>query len=371
MRVLYLTHAELDDESFGGALRSRHLRDALCACARVDTVVIHAGPRDEFDADWSETRVRRAIFHSSTTAVGAVKTRRRVAKMVREILSREHYDLVVARYLGLATYVPVHRWRQLVLDADDIFKTSPLGSASNRMSRLKFAVRNVIARAAILLVRHAWFVNPVDLQSVGKRGRASCLPNVVRLPDDARARPPVVPGRILMVGYFAHPPNAEGLLWFVENILPDLQKRVPDVHLRAIGKYPTGMGRDFPASVTMTGFVSDLSAEYDRCALVVAPIFSGGGTQIKVLEALAHARPLVTSQFAFAGFAEKLIDGTHLFVAQNSADWAAHCSHALETPVAAQQVAQRGAQIVLDTFGVHAMIEHVANTLDRLRRETP
>jgi polysaccharide biosynthesis protein PslH len=72
------------------------------------------------------------------------------------------------------------------------------------------------------------------------------------------------------------------------------------------------------AGVSAKGFARDLVALYEGANLVVVPVHSGGGTNIKVLEAMAHARPCLASNFVAAAFGRHFIEAGTILVAKNS-----------------------------------------------------
>ncbi|RYZ58015.1 MAG: glycosyltransferase, partial [Proteobacteria bacterium] len=160
-------------------------------------------------------------------------------------------------------------------------------------------------------------------------------------------RPAPVPGRLLMVGLLEHAPNAVGLRRFVDEVLPSVRERVPGAELHAVGFHGVNFASTFGSAVdvpglVLRGFVEDLAQEYARASVVIAPIFTGGGTQIKVIDALAHERPLVASPFAYGGFAADLKAPDHLRVARDPAEWIEHCVALLKDPAAAEALAARG-----------------------------
>jgi glycosyltransferase involved in cell wall biosynthesis len=364
-QILFLTLAEVDDRSFGGAMRSNDIRGALQQVGNVDTLVIHGANRFALDADWDHERVKRATFTHQGVSLSALDQRRRIRSWVANTLDARRYDVIVARYLGLALFVRFRHWHRLVLDADDIFKTAPASGSAARGTRLKFGVRNAVAAGLLRLAGRVWVVNPLDATRLRSR-RVSALPNAVSLPTLDPARTPPVAGRILMVGYFEHPPNAEGLMWFATRILPTLVARFPGVELHAIGKHAPHFAERFSGRVTVRGFVADLAKEYAQAALVIAPIRSGGGTQIKVLEALAHARPLVSSAFAHAGFAEHLVDGEHLLAATSEQDWLRACGWVLENTALSEVLALGGQGAVRNTYGTENMVAAIERTVNEL-----
>ncbi len=102
--------------------------------------------------------------------------------------------------------------------------------------------------------------------------------------------------KLLFVGvnFYA---NTQGVEWFIDNVLG----RVDGVHLTVVGK---GMDRAFKASesITVNGFVDDLSDYYYSADIVVVPIFAGGGMKTKTAEALMYGSAIVASREGFEGY---------------------------------------------------------------------
>jgi glycosyltransferase involved in cell wall biosynthesis len=107
--------------------------------------------------------------------------------------------------------------------------------------------------------------------------------------------PPSEP-RVLFFGAFDWEPNLLGILRFVTEGWPRVIAARPDARLRLVGPGPLDAVSAAAAGITgveVVGFVDDLTAELSATRVVVVPIWIGGGTRIKVLEALAAARPVV------------------------------------------------------------------------------
>ena len=244
MRILYLTPTDIDDRSFGGAMRSSDLYKALSRVGEVHTVVLSGSNQFRLDSQWSENWVRHAACSSFGMSIGAWWQRRRIRAWISALLHGRNYDVIVARYLGQAWFVPARAWPRLVLDPDDIFKSPPADASCVGLSRIKLWCRNFIAVRALRRARHVWYVNPQDGPRVGS-SRMSWLGNAVDIPDPDRRRAQPVAGRILMVGFFSHAPNSEGLRWFTDAVLPSLRKRHPGIELHAIGRHPPGFEAGF------------------------------------------------------------------------------------------------------------------------------
>jgi glycosyltransferase involved in cell wall biosynthesis len=363
MLILFISLAEIDDRTWGGAIRSNDMRAALLEAGTVHTLVIHGAHDFALDGEWSEHGVKRATINRNGWSPAALLQRRRVRRWVAQCIGEQPYDVIVARYIGTALFVPWRAWRKLIVDADDIVKSNP-GEAS-LAKRAKLWVRNAIAARLVRRSRHVWFVNPGDFRRSRIRSK-SLVRNTVRLPDVVAHEPSAGDGRILMVGCFTHPPNAEALEWFADRVLPGLLQRFPAIELHAIGRIGPDFDRRFRSPVRIRGFVADLDAEYARASLVVAPIHAGGGTQIKVIEALAHGRPLVASTFAHSGFAETLRPDVELLVASEAQEWIEKCNWALQQPVLANEMGRRGRQAVQRSYGFERMVTDIGRSLQQL-----
>jgi GT2 family glycosyltransferase/glycosyltransferase involved in cell wall biosynthesis len=112
---------------------------------------------------------------------------------------------------------------------------------------------------------------------------------------------------MLFVGGFNHPPNADAVRWFVAEVLPLVRAECPDARLHLVGSnMPEEISAIGDEGVVVEGSVSDeaLEALYARCRLAVVPLRFGAGVKGKVLEALQHGVPLVTTSVGAEGLPE-------------------------------------------------------------------
>ncbi|MDD2581161.1 MAG: glycosyltransferase family 4 protein [Desulfuromonadaceae bacterium] len=111
--------------------------------------------------------------------------------------------------------------------------------------------------------------------------------------------------RIGFLASFGHQPNIDAALYFAESILPLVRKQMPAAEFLVAGKNPPSLLLNAKEQgITCLGFVEDVPAFYGSVDVVVAPIRYGGGIKIKVLEAMACGKPLVTTSVGAEGIAE-------------------------------------------------------------------
>lgn len=126
-------------------------------------------------------------------------------------------------------------------------------------------------------------------------GRVRVNPFAIEIPtplDPTREEP----ATLLLVGNFTHPPNVDAALWLVHEILPLLQRWRPDIRLEIVGNSPPQSVQLLAASnVIVTGRVPDVRPFFERASIVLAPIRTGGGMRMKVLQAMAMGKAVVVT----------------------------------------------------------------------------
>lgn len=113
--------------------------------------------------------------------------------------------------------------------------------------------------------------------------------------------------QIVFVGGFNHPPNRDGIIWFVNEVLPIVQEKIPNATLDIIGSNAPRDVLDLASgAVRVRGFISDpeLEQAYRGANLVVAPLRFGAGVKGKVIEAMSQAVPIATTSFGAQGISD-------------------------------------------------------------------
>jgi len=147
------------------------------------------------------------------------------------------------------------------------------------------------------------------------------------------------PARLIFIGQMTWFPNLDGMHWFLRDVLPKIIAVRPDVQLTLVGK---NSGLRVPAivedHVRLAGFIDDVQAEIAAAAVYVVPLRCGSGTRLKVLEAMAFGKAIVTTPLGAQGI--DLRDGTEAMFANDADGFAAAVLQLLADP---QRVARLGA----------------------------
>jgi len=126
------------------------------------------------------------------------------------------------------------------------------------------------------------------------------IPNAITIPA---AHPLSNEKTLLLLGTYTYSPNSNAADFLIEQVFPLVQKEIPDAKLIIAGDAPENI-RNYvksPMGVEFTGFVDNLDALYQRSRVVCCPIFSGGGTRVKMIEAAAYGKPIVATHIGVQG----------------------------------------------------------------------
>jgi glycosyltransferase involved in cell wall biosynthesis len=123
--------------------------------------------------------------------------------------------------------------------------------------------------------------------------------------------------RIVFSGSMDWHPNEDAVAYFADAILPRIRAAVPDVSMTVVGRNPTARLRELAAQagITLTGTVDDVRPWIAEGQVYVVPLRAGSGTRLKIFEALAMAKPVVSTTVGAEGLA--LQPGRHFVVADD------------------------------------------------------
>ncbi len=149
-------------------------------------------------------------------------------------------------------------------------------------------------------------------------------------------RTPPTPGMgenvLVFTGKMDFRPNVDAVLWFAEEVLPRIREQVPDVRFWVVGQRPhrrLEVLRGDPA-ITLTGYVEDTRPYIAGATVYVAPLRIGGGTRLKLLEAMAMERAVVATRLGAEGY--EVQDGRELLLADDAEAFAAAVVSLLRDP---------------------------------------
>jgi glycosyltransferase involved in cell wall biosynthesis len=151
----------------------------------------------------------------------------------------------------------------------------------------------------------------------------SLIPNGVDLEALRPAPEPAGNPSLVFTATLNYPPNGEGIRWFAEHVWPKLRGMLPTLTLTIVGRNPPRrvLALDRIDGISVIGPVPQIAPYFDRAHVVVVPILSGAGSSVKVVEAMAAGRALVSTSLGCEGLPHVEPD-RHLLVADDPDDFA-------------------------------------------------
>ena len=155
---------------------------------------------------------------------------------------------------------------------------------------------------------------------------------------------------VLFVGTLSYSPNEDAVLYFCNEVLPLIHRmtNIP-INLKVVGFNPSNKVKALANNnVHVTGGVESVLPYYESAKLAIAPILSGGGTRIKILEAMAYQRPVVSTTLGAEGLGVK--NGEDILLADNPEEFATAIVTLLESEKYCYELATNGCNLVKEKF---------------------
>ncbi len=147
-------------------------------------------------------------------------------------------------------------------------------------------------------------------------------------------------------------PNVDGVNYLIDEVMPLIVARMPAVRLRIVGRRPPKRLQRKIARLPWLDFVgevSDVRPWLARASVVIVPLRIGGGSRIKILEALAMGKPVVSTTIGAEGLA--VSDDTHLLLADSPEELASRTIELLMSPELGARLGEQGRKLVQERYG--------------------
>jgi glycosyltransferase involved in cell wall biosynthesis len=163
-------------------------------------------------------------------------------------------------------------------------------------------------------------------------------------------------------------PNVDGVLYFVREILPFIRKNRPGATLAIVGRTPppkiTQLAAEDPG-IQVTGTVADIRPYLWSSAVSIVPLRIGGGTRLKIYEAMAAKIPVVSTTIGAEGLSVN--PPRDIRIADSPEHFASHCLELLDSPETRARLSQTAWETVNSNFSW----EHVARCFERIMKNGP
>jgi sugar transferase (PEP-CTERM/EpsH1 system associated) len=342
MRILCLTSRLPYPPNRGDRLRAFHFIEHLSRDHELSLISFvsdesqreHIAPLRRYCEDVQVVPMKR--YQSIATAAGNLWRRQplqalyyrssAMRRRVDAILATRTFDAAYVHLFRMAPYVARHPELYRVVDLTDVISKEISRSLDYRdpISRLIYRFERPriqrYERWVAETFEETWLISEADQAALAADCPQANIQVVANGVDTEQFYPTgesSQPNSLVFVGHMGVPHNVDAARYLVQDILPLVRREIPDANLRLVGANPVpNVQRLARASgVTVTGFVPDLNAALNRSAVFVAPLRFAAGVQNKVLEAMAAARPVVTTSLVNEGL--RADPGRHLLIADD------------------------------------------------------
>jgi glycosyltransferase involved in cell wall biosynthesis len=202
-------------------------------------------------------------------------------------------------------------------------------------------------------VAHVVAVSEVDEQTMRSRfgvESISSVPTGVDVDYFEKPASASVSHDLVFVGSMDWMPNIDGMRWFLSEVFPRIQAQRPGCTLAIVGRTPPPSILEAAKTpgITVTGTVPDVRPYLWQSAVSIVPLHIGGGTRLKIFEAMAAGAPVVSTTVGAEGLPVQ--DGDTVRIGDSAEQFAQHCLDLLAHPARAQTLAQRAKQLVIENF---------------------
>jgi glycosyltransferase involved in cell wall biosynthesis len=209
------------------------------------------------------------------------------------------------------------------------------------------------------------------LRQMAPSARVEVVPDGV---DTGHFRPdalPVLPepARIVTTGDYGWPPTADGLIFFVKEIYPLIRRAMPEAAFSVVGRQPPASVRQAASArrIDVLGRVEDVRAEVLRGRVFVVPTRIGSGIRLKILEAMALGRPVVSTSIGCEGI--EAAHDEHLLIADDPGAFAGYVVRLLRDPALCDRLITAASRLVRERYAWPALADRLSEIYEAVLRE--
>jgi glycosyltransferase involved in cell wall biosynthesis len=274
------------------------------------------------------------------------------------LLAGSRYDLGIVEHFWAAPYLPqiARVCEKTVLDLHNIESVLHARSAATAAvlpaaGHRRFAARCRAYEADLIpgysLVLATSETDARAVQQIAPTARVAVYPNALPPADVPSVEEEPV---VVFSGNFEYHPNIDAVAWLMSAIWPQVRQSCPDLRLRLVGRGDRYIRHLLPSGLDIetTGPVEDARTAIARARIVIAPLRSGSGTRIKILEAWAAARPVIATSLAAEGL--KCEDNYNIAISNTSEDFGTAIARLNADPSRRAELAIQGRRLFEESY---------------------
>jgi len=159
------------------------------------------------------------------------------------------------------------------------------------------------------------------------------------------------PYSLIFVGGMSWYPNREAMLFFSKEVWPELKRQIPDISMHVVGENPPQYLIDLAkrdSNYHVYGFVDDVKSLFYKSGIYVCPISDGGGTKLKILDALAMGKPIVANKIACEGI--DVTDRTNVLFAETPDEYINNIIELINDSLLRKKLSENSRKLILEKY---------------------
>jgi glycosyltransferase involved in cell wall biosynthesis len=287
------------------------------------------------------------------------------AHKLEEILRKDDFDIVHIESIFMGLYIPAirrHSKAKIVMrahNAEHLLWEQRTRSEKNPLKRFWFSnLTRKLKKAELEIIRSCDALVPITEQDKAvfrnyfPQLPMHVLPFAMPLPE---IKAPTAPQAetVFHIGSMDWAPNIEGVKWLLENCWPAVLKTRPQATLHLAGRTLAPNSPDYlGTNVVVEGEVPDAHEFIRRYSVMAVPLLSGGGMRVKLVEAMALGKAIVTTTIGAEG--SGIESGTHALLADTAEEFSAAIVRLLENPSLAEKLSENARHLATTEFELGA-----------------
>ena len=285
-----------------------------------------------------------------------------VDNKLSELLSTNTYDFIQVEGAFVAGYIPLIRkmtsapiivrthnieyviWQRLAINETNPLKKWFFRHLSKRLYKFESKYYNMADGIAAITAD-----DEERLIQMKVNVPVSVIPVGTEMEKFKASSEEATPKSLFIIGALDWMPNLEGLNWFMENIWPELNKKMPEVTLHIAGKgTPKHIAEWKLRNVCVHGFVDDAIKFMNSYQLMLVPLLSGGGMRVKIIEGLAAGKCIVSTSVGAEGI--PVTNKENIILAETPEEWINTITYLLSKPEKIERIGKNARQLAMDRF---------------------
>jgi glycosyltransferase involved in cell wall biosynthesis len=197
----------------------------------------------------------------------------------------------------------------------------------------------------------------------GFKKQVTLIPNCLNLDEYKGFRVDKKSNTLIFSGPFKYRVNYDAMLWFVGEVFPLILEQIPDTQLIITGDH-ANLPLPSSKNITLSGYVDNIKSLIASCSISIAPLLSGGGTRLKILEAMALGTPVVATSKGAEGL--DATDGEQLLLADSPADFAECVIRLLKDESLRLEIAGKAGPLVQEKYNWGSALAEYSTLINTL-----